>query len=312
MWKRKELKVRAKQVVKKNYWTAIVVCFLIALFTGEFGTSIIGIWQKEDAMDPYYITSHKDEIIDLGITNQNIDIAMKKEEEKVAKIEEKKEALNDFEEKILRVIEANLDSMTKSQKFAIRISDAVKSFNFKQTILGINFSVMAIISIIFTIIIANPLVVGCKKYFLKARRQTNTKISVISEIFKRKSWINVVVTMLLKNIYNYLWYLTIIVGFIKTYEYKMIPYILAENPKIDRKKAFKLSKQMMKGSKWKAFILDVSFIGWEMISIFTFGLLNIFYINPYRVATVAELYETLKEQAITKKYKYYEELKSEN
>ena len=308
MWKRKELKDSAKQVVKKNYWTAIVVCFLIALFTGEFGTSIIGIWQKEDAMDPYYITSHKDEILNLGITNGNIDETMKKEEEVVAEIEEKKEALTDFEAKILRVIEANLDSMTKSQKFIIKITDAVKSFNFKQTILGINFSAMAIISIIFTIVIANPLIVGGKRYFLKARKQSNIKISVIREIFKKNNWSNVAVTMLLKNIYNYLWYLTIIVGFIKTYEYKMIPYILAENPKIEKKKAFKLSKQMMKGNKWKAFVLDISFIGWEILSIFTFGLLNILYINPYKVATVSELYETLKEQTITKKSEYYEEL----
>ena len=55
MWKRKELKNRAKQVVRKNYWTAIVVCFLIALLTGEFGTSILGIWQSNDSMDPNYI-----------------------------------------------------------------------------------------------------------------------------------------------------------------------------------------------------------------------------------------------------------------
>lgn len=312
MWKRKELKTRAKQVVKKNYWTAIVLCFLIALFTGEFGTSIIGIWQKEDAMDPYYIAKHSDEILDLEITNENINETMKKEDEIVKKIEEKKELLTDFETKIFRVIEANLDSMTKSQKFAIKISDAIKSFNFEQTILGINFSAMAIISIIFTIIIANPLIVAGKRYFLKAREHSNTKISEIGEIFKRKSWLNVAVAMLLKNIYNFLWYLTIIVGFIKTYEYKMIPYILAENPKMDRKKAFKLSKQMMKGNKWKTFILDISFIGWEILSIFTFGLLNILYINPYRVATVSELYEVLKEQESIKNSEYYKELNSGN
>ena len=44
MWKRKELKNNARKVIKKNYWTAIVICFLIALFTGEFGTSIMGIF----------------------------------------------------------------------------------------------------------------------------------------------------------------------------------------------------------------------------------------------------------------------------
>lgn len=90
----------------------------------------------------------------------------------------------------------------------------------------------------------------------------------------------------------------------------MIPYILAENPKIQRKKAFKLSKEMMKGNKWKTFILDLSFLGWELVSIFTFGLLNIFYINPYKVATTVELYEVLKKQIISQKSEYYEELNS--
>lgn len=90
----------------------------------------------------------------------------------------------------------------------------------------------------------------------------------------------------------------------------MIPYILAENPKIQRKKAFKLSKKMMKGNKWKTFILDLSFLGWELLSIFTFGLLNIFYINPYKVATTVELYEVLKKQIISQKSDYYEELNS--
>ena len=90
----------------------------------------------------------------------------------------------------------------------------------------------------------------------------------------------------------------------------MIPYILAENPKIQRKKAFKLSKEMMKGNKWKTFILDLSFLGWELLSIFTFGLLNIFYINPYKVATTVELYEVLKKQIISQKSEYYEGLNS--
>ena len=31
MWKRKDLKYKARIIINKNYWTAIVVCFLIAL-----------------------------------------------------------------------------------------------------------------------------------------------------------------------------------------------------------------------------------------------------------------------------------------
>lgn len=102
--------------------------------------------------------------------------------------------------------------------------------------------------------------------------------------------------MLLKTIYNVLWFLTIVGGFIKIYEYRMIPYLLAENPKIDKKEAFKKSKEMMKGNKWKAFILDLSFILWDILAVFTFGLLNVLYVNPYKIATSVELYETLKEE----------------
>ena len=98
---------------------------------------------------------------------------------------------------------------------------------------------------------------------------------------------------------------------IKTYEYRMIPYILAENPRIKRKEAFELSKQMMKGNKWKTFILDMSFFGWNFLSVLTLGILSIFYVNPYNAATIAELYATLKTKAIDQKYKYYESLNNE-
>lgn len=75
----------------------------------------------------------------------------------------------------------------------------------------------------------------------------------------------------------------------------MIPYLLAENPSIKRKEAFQLSKQMMKGNKWKTFILDISFFGWYLLSVLTFGLLSILYVNPYNAATNAELYAELKQ-----------------
>ena len=74
----------------------------------------------------------------------------------------------------------------------------------------------------------------------------------------------------------------------------MIPYILAENPTIKRKDAFLLSKKMMKGNKWRTFILDMSFFGWNFLSVLTFGLLSILYVNPYNAATIAELYVELK------------------
>jgi len=284
MWNRKELKTKAKKVVHQNYWTAIVVCFLIAVLTGEFGTSIISKWQIEDSMDPNYV------------------IHQEKEMEPI------KDSLDETQTKIFEAIEANLNSATKPQKYIFKIWDAIASFHINQIEEGIGLCMGAIIALSFTIFIADPLIVGGKKYFLKAREQNNTKITIIGEIFQKENWMNIAIIMLLRNIYNALWYLTIVGGIIKTYEYRMIPYILAQNPKIKRKQAFQLSKQMMKGNKWKTFLLDLSFFGWNLLSVLTCGILSILYVNPYNVATITELYKTLEKQAIHEKYEYYESL----
>lgn len=290
MWKRKELKEKAKKVVHKNYWTAIVVCFLIALFTGEFGTSIIRVWQSEDSMDPNYIVNKIEERVE-EIPEDKIDTFFTQKNAK--------KALNETQTKVWEIMDANLNSATKSQKYIFKIIDAITSFRLDQTKLGILLIIGAILSFAFTILIADPLIVGGKNYFLKARENNYTKVGALGEVFRKEHWLNVAIIMFLRNIYNALWYLTIIGGFIKTYEYRMIPYILAENPKIKRKEAFRLSKQMMKGNKWKTFILDLSFFGWNFLSVLTFGLLSILYVNPYNAATMAELYIELKNKNST-------------
>ena len=88
--------------------------------------------------------------------------------------------------------------------------------------------------------------------------------------------------------------LFVIPGIVKSYEYRMIPYLLAEHPEMTWKDAFAESKEMMTGNKWKAFVLDLSFIGWQLLSILTLGLLSVFYVNPYKFSTNAALYEAIK------------------
>lgn len=284
MWKRKEIKEKAKKVVYKNYWTAVVVCFLIALFTGEFGTSTIGIWQEGDSLDPNYVIhelENKVEEIDqiyTYFTNRDI-----------------QRTLTDTQLKILEATEANLNNVLRPQKYIFKIWDAITSFHINQPKLGIGLSIGAVIALAFTILVADPLIVGGKKYFINAQEEKNAKLKNLGEIFQKEHWLNIVIIMFLRNLYNALWYLTIVGGIIKTYEYRMIPYLLAENPNIKRKEAFKLSKQMMKGNKWKSFVLDISFFGWYFLSVLTFGLLSILYVNPYNAATNAELYVELKQ-----------------
>ena len=291
MWERKELKSKAKKVVSKNYWTTVVVCFLIALVTGEFGTSILGVWQSDDSMDPNYILHDNMDKIEI----QGHEIKTLISEESM------KSVLNETQVKVFEIVEDNLNSALKPQKYIFKIWDAITSFYVEQTKWGILLCIGAVIAFAFTVLVADPLIVGGKKYFLQARKNRNATIGILKEIFQKEHWFHIAMIMFLRNIYTALWYLTIVGGIIKTYEYRMIPYILAENPDINRKEIFALSKQMMRGNKWKTFILDLSFFGWNFLSVLTFGILSILYVNPYNAATMAELYVALKPQAIAEK-----------
>ncbi len=53
------------------------------------------------------------------------------------------------------------------------------------------------------------------------------------------------------------------------------------------------SRQMMKGYKGKRFVLDLSFIGWFILSGITFGLVGI-YVWPYYYAAQAHFYEAIQ------------------
>ncbi|MCI5518042.1 MAG: DUF975 family protein, partial [Roseburia sp.] len=139
----------------------------------------------------------------------------------------------------------------------------------------------------------NPLELGCKRFFL---RNLNMKAEVKEVCFSfDHSYMNIVKTLFFRDLYTFLWSLLFIIpGIVKAYEYQMIPFLLAEQPDMPKEQAFAISRQMMKGQKWKAFVLDLSFLGWSILSMFTLGILGLFYVNPYKYSTKAALYETLR------------------
>ena len=113
------------------------------------------------------------------------------------------------------------------------------------------------------------------------KEKEERKIGDIFFLFDKGKFIKPAITMFLVDFFIVLWtFLLVILGIIKSYEYKMVQYILSENPDIDRKRAFELSKHMMNGQKWSAFVLELSFIGWNILSSITFSILGIFLCKP--------------------------------
>jgi uncharacterized membrane protein len=152
-------------------------------------------------------------------------------------------------------------------------------------LLGLSLGVLLV-----QIFVLNVLQVGLRQFFLVNQTQ-QAQVGLMGAPFRNGHYLNQVKVMFARNLFTFLWALLFIIpGIIKSYEYRMIPYILAENPGMDRREAFLISKQMMMGRKGAAFMLDLSFIGWMLLGGLTLGILNIFYVNPYVFAADAEMY----------------------
>ena len=219
MWSRNELKTSAKQLLKLNYWKAVLVGIVLSLLQASGGSAAKGS----------------------------------------------------------------------------DLSSSITSLNYVSPTLWIAAAVFVIILLILRILLWNPLEVGCQRFYLNCKTDNSTLKDMLFAFKNHYAHIGVV--MLFRTVFLLLWSLLLIIpGIVKAYEYMMIPYILADDPSISRTDAFSQSKAMMDGNKWNAFVLDLSFIGWILLSSVTLGIVGIFYTTPYIHLTHAELYHSLKAQ----------------
>ena len=90
--------------------------------------------------------------------------------------------------------------------------------------------------------------------------------------------------------------LFLIPGIYWAYCYAMVPYLLAENPYMTTSRAMQLSKEMMYGEKLHYFLLELSFLGWMLLCLLSFGI-GSFFLSPYMAATFAEFYAAMRAKA---------------
>lgn len=285
MWTRKELKEKGKLCFKRNYWKCVLVALIISFIAGgsggfSGGTSSISNYNRFK-MDPASKTETVETVEDENdITEEDKDKSSDSESD-VFKFNIDTENPEDISEQI----DQNLEKMDPADKTAMMVSLFI--------VFLVVFLVIFAIVFVFSAFIINPIMVGCNRFFFKNLDEPANFTNIVHAF--DHNYMNTVKTMFCKDIFTMLWtMLFIIPGIIKSYEYRMIPYILADNPEMDRKEVFKLSKELMTGNKWKAFVLDLSFIGWEILSVLTCGILSIFYVNPYILSTNAALYEKLR------------------
>ena len=150
---------------------------------------------------------------------------------------------------------------------------------------------MLLVSIAVTILLTNIVAMGSATWFHRSIKTEGLKMEEMFWTFKEDYGGNVLM-MFLISLYTALWsMLFVIPGIVKGYSYSLAMYIKSENPQISASQAIELSKKMTNGRKMDLFVLDLSYIGWFMLSGITFNILGILYVLPYYQAAKAFAYE---------------------
>ncbi len=154
---------------------------------------------------------------------------------------------------------------------------------------------VALVTVLYSIavfIIGGAINLGQKQYYISLIKQDRpAEFSTLFSKFDRfgKALGLHVVT----SIFVFLWSLLLVIpGIVAAYKYSMAPYIMAENPDVGIMEAIRQSREMMRGQKWNLFKLHLSFIGWILLSMLTFGI-GLLWLNPYMSAAEANFYLTI-------------------
>ncbi len=171
---------------------------------------------------------------------------------------------------------------------------------------------ISLIETALTLLLYHVLLIGLHRWYMEARSGTPRPSTLFSGFFRRDQWGNVVWVQFWTWGATALWSLLFVIpGIIYSYKVRLVPYLLAENPYMSRKRAIELSTALTEGDKLRIFLLELSFFGWillialaESIAATLLPALSLpvtyigsLFLTVYANATLAEFYATMREKA---------------
>lgn len=193
----------------------------------------------------------------------------------------------------------NAIPMKSSSEYRLQAREALSGnwgkFALLYLIIGaasIGASFIPVLGSITEFVVTGPVTLGIVICMLKLMQNESVALEDVLEGFK--NFVPALLVYLLTVVFTILWTLLFIIpGIIAGYRYSMCFYILRENPDMAPMDVIRKSKEMMKGHKMDLFILQLSFIGWGLLSILTIGIGSL-WLLPYITASVTAFYIDLK------------------
>ncbi|MBS7007284.1 DUF975 family protein [Anaerostipes sp.] len=302
---RKEMKKQARQSVKKHYVLFLAICLISAFLGSEFSDSLASIktYSSEitHAAASGTVTPSKGivdvaEDIAAGDTEGGRKLSKKIEREHIEASKKSNPAFGRSRGVFARILNA-----VTSGSVLVTLASGLNSLFGSRNITLIIFLVLCLTAVLsFWILIVNMFSVISRRMFLEGRIYRKVPAQRVLFLLRVKKWLNAAKTMLAVSVLQALWSFTVIGGIIKKYSYYLVPYIVAENPSVKSRDAIRLSREIMNGHKWQCFVFELSFLGWRLLKLMTFGLSAVFYSNAYQTAAFCEYYTYLRHEAKTK------------
>lgn len=297
---RKELKQQARRSLKRHYWIFVVLCLAAGYIGAEsFGGLELITMASEGELTAEVSTGMVPETPDMSTA---IAEAIMGEDEKSRETSEAlvQEAKDDQGSNAVlgrtRGVFAEAVNRIESGAMIATVIMAVRSVVDSTEAMLILFIVASLVlAFLVWFFFINIFTVIMRRFFLEGRTYEKVSPQRLLFLLRVKRWVRVSCTMFTASFFQFLWSLTLIGGVIKRYSYFLVPYIAAENPDVRALEAVTLSRRMMRGHKWECFLMEMSFLGWVILGGATLGISEIFYSNPYRMATYAEYYVRVRE-----------------
>ena len=298
---RKEMKADAGKVLKRHYGLFLLLCMVASLLGGEIALTG-NIWKDGVGQGGAFAPVSFSQGMVVNLVDFTADIARGEEKRREQEIHE-------AEERYVEESERNKDAILGRSRgvFALVVNKLTSGAYFMTLLMGIRSLVgtdsgaivVMLLGAMLLLLFVEIFLTGVYKtvvlrMFLEGRCYEKVSVQRAWFLLRVKKWCHVGVVQLVTNLFAFLWGLTIAGGIIKHYSYYLVPCILAENPAVGTMEAITLSRKMMKGHKWECFVLELSFLGWELLGILTMGISDIFFTAPYKVAVMGEYYAELR------------------
>ena len=368
MWKNGELKAHARHALRKNYWTLILI-FFILIFVGGMNTMSAKnvVYTAPDGISSgimSYLSSEEAAISDDATGAEDASSASNEDAANNSSSSDgsgdstadsnNKSGLGEYLDNIhdnpkvaAKIAQRTLDKFNGTGGFLYSIMYQVDKFIFSHSALAKFISIAAVVLYLpFYIFIWNGLYLGYQRVLIESQTYSKTRFRRIFSIFHMKGYVNACLVLLRRTIFlillgilaflpiaflaamsygdisfgNYLdaiiaiagMALFIVLTFITLRQYFsliLVPYILASEPRMKRKEAFKLSRKMMHGNIMHYIGFRLSFIGWHILEVLSFGILRVFFSGSYILLAQACLYLKLREHALEADFEEAQKIK---